>query len=272
MHSRTLTLIVLSLVFGLGAVFLANSWLSARLNAAPNDNMQNVVVATTEIPFGQMIELQQVSVVRMPKGTVPEDAFDTNEKVVGKIATFDILRGDIVRGARLAEHLGGSTLASLIAPQMRAISVRVDDVVGVGGFLLPGNRVDVLATKQVGNSNSEAKSETILEDLRVLAVDQTAGTDKTQPVVVRAVTLEMTSAEAEVLVKAQTEGKLQLTLRNPLDNQKKPLPAPPVPALAAVQPPAPAPIAAKPVVRRKTGGGGVTIIRGTQVELAKTQL
>jgi pilus assembly protein CpaB len=271
MHSRTLTLIVLSLVFGLGAVFLANSWLSARLNAAPNDNMQNVVVATTEIPFGQMIELQQVSVVRMPKDTVPDDAFDANEKVVGKIATFDILRGDIVRGARLAEHLGGSTLASLIAPQMRAISVRVDDVVGVGGFLLPGNRVDVLATKKIGNS-SEAQSETILEDLRVLAVDQTAGTDKTQPVVVRAVTLEMTSAEAEVLVKAQTEGKLQLTLRNPLDNQKKPLPAPPVAALAAVQPPAAAPIAAKPVVRRKAGGGGVTIIRGTKVELAKAQL
>ncbi len=273
MNSRTLTLLGLSLILGLGAAFLANNWLIARLDASPDDNLQSVVVATVEIAFGQMIEAQQIGVVRMPKGTVPEDAFDASDKVVGKIATFDILRGDIVRGARLAEHLGGSTLASLIAPQMRAISVRVDDVVGVGGFLLPGNRVDVLATKKVGNS-SDAESETILEDLRVLAVDQTAGTDKTQPVVVRAVTLEMSSEEAEVLVKAQTEGKLQLALRNPLDNQKKPLAAVAPAAVAVVQPPAPVPVAVKPEVRRKTAGAGagVTIIRGTKVELAKAQL
>lgn len=109
----------------------------------------------------------------------------------------------------------------MIATDKRAISVRVDDVVGVGGFLLPGNRVDVLATKRTDGSGNNAVSKTILENLRVLAVDQTAGTDKTQPVVVRAVTLEMTTAEAETLVTAQTEGKLQLTLRNPLNAEKK---------------------------------------------------
>jgi len=267
MNSRTLMLIGLSLVLGLGAAFLANNWLNARLNASPDDNSQNVVVATMEIPFGQMVEAQHVTVVRMPKDTVPDDAFDATDKVVGKIATFAMLRGDIVRGARLAEHLGGSTLASLIATDKRAISVRVDDVVGVGGFLLPGNRVDVLATKKDGNGNN-AQSETILEDLRVLAVDQTASTDKTQPVVVRAVTLEMTSEEAETLVKAQTEGKLQLALRNPLDNQKKPLATVAEP-VAMVEKPAPK--ASKPVVRRREGGG-VTIIRGTEVEVAKVQL
>ncbi|ERI53972.1 pilus assembly protein CpaB [Pseudomonas sp. EGD-AK9] len=269
MNSRTLVLIALSLILGLGAAFLANNWLNARLNAGPDDNLQNVVVATVEIPFGQMVEAQQVTLVRMPKGTVPDDAFDATDKVTGKIATFAMLKGDIVRGARLAEHLGGSTLASLIEKDKRAVSVRVDDVVGVGGFLLPGNRVDVLVAKKVGN-NSNAVSETILEDLRVLAVDQTASTDKTQPVVVRAVTLEMTSEEAEVLVKAQTEGKLQLALRNPLDNQKKP----PVPEVVAqVEAPAPVPVA-KPVVRRSSGGGGggVTIIRGIEVQAAKAQL
>src|SRR5207253_5540270 len=200
MSSRTLTLIALSLILGLGAAWMANTWLSARLNAGPDDNQQNVVVATVEIAFGQMVEAQQVTLVRMPKDTVPEDAFDATDKVVGKIATFSMLRGDILRGARLAEHLGGSTLASLIEPTKRAISLRVDDVVGVSGFLLPGNRVDVLATKQMGN-NGNAESKTILEDLRVLAVDQTASTDKTQPVVVRAVTLEMTPGQTEVLVK-----------------------------------------------------------------------
>ncbi|VVO17635.1 Flp pilus assembly protein CpaB [Pseudomonas fluorescens] len=271
MSSRTLTLIALSLILGLGAAFMANNWLSARLNASPEDNLQNVVVATVEISFGQMVEAQQVMLVRMPKGTVPEDAFDATDKVVGKIATFSMLQGDILRGARLAEHLGGSTLASLIEPNKRAISVRVDDVVGVGGFLLPGNRVDVLATKQANGNNSNAEAKTILEDLRVLAVDQTASTDKTQPVVVRAVTLEMSPKQAETLVKAMTDGKLQLALRNPLDNQKKPLIAEPVAAVAPVALAKAAPPVAKPVVRRSGGNSSVTLIRGTKIDVVNTR-
>ncbi|APC15223.1 Flp pilus assembly protein CpaB [Pseudomonas frederiksbergensis] len=270
MSSRTLTLIALSLVLGLGAAWMANSWLSARLNASPDDNLKTVVVATVEISFGQMVEAQQVAVVRMPKDTVPDDAFDAPDKVVGKIATFSILRGDILRGARLAEHLGGSTLASLIEPNMRAISVRVDDVVGVGGFLLPGNRVDVLATKQTG-SNSNAQAETILENLRVLAVDQTASTDKTQPVVVRAVTLEMTPEQTVVLVKGMSEGKLQLALRNPLDNQKKPVVAQPVAEVKQL----PAPVKVVKVVKvmqHRSGSSGITVIRGTEVNVVKAQL
>jgi pilus assembly protein CpaB len=259
MGSRTLTLVVLSVVLGLGAAWMANNWLSERLNAAPDDNMRGVMVAAVEIPFGTMIEAQHITMVRMPKATAPDDSFDSPEKAIGKIATFSMLRGDILRSARLAEHLGGSTLASLIETDKRAISVRVDDVVGVAGFLLPGNRVDVLATKKTGNANAQA--ETILEDLRVLAVDQTASTDKTQPVVVRAVTLEMTPEEAEILVKAMAEGRLQLALRNPLDNQKRPPEPPPVAAQPA---PAPAP-QPKPVVRRSNEGAGVTVIRGTAV-------
>ena len=265
MSSRTLTLVALSLVMGLGAAWMANNWLSGRLNATPDDNMQGVVVAAVEIPFGTMVEAQHLSLVRMPKATAPDDAFDAVDKVTGKIATFPMLRGDILRGARLAEHLGGSTLASLIETDKRAVAVRVDDVVGVAGFLLPGNRVDVLATKRVGSNNS-AESKTILEDLRVLAVDQTSSTDKTQPVVVRSVTLEMTSEEAEVLVKAMAEGRLQLALRNPLDNQKRPPEPPPVAK------PVPAAEPVKPVVRRSNGGAGVTIIRGTDVNVAKVQL
>lgn len=266
MRSRTLTMIVLSLMLGLGATWLANSWLNARLNASPDDHQQNVVVATVEIEFGQMVEPQQVAVVRMPKDTVPDDAFDATEKVVGKIATFSILRGDILRGARLAEHLGGSTLASLIEPDKRAISVRVDDVVGVGGFLLPGNRVDVLATWQTGNDGT-AESKTILEDLRVLAVDQTASTDKTQPVVVRAVTLEMTPAQAEVLVKGMAAGKLQLALRNPLDNHKRPVIAEPVARVEKASPPE----VIRPLVRdRETSNGSeITVIRGIEVNVVK---
>jgi pilus assembly protein CpaB len=168
-----------------------------------------------------------------------------------------MLRGDMVRQPRVAEHLGGSTLASLIDKSKRAVSVRVDDVVGVGGFLLPGNRVDVLATRRVGNGE-ESQARTILEDLRVLAVDQTASTDKTQPVVVRAVTLEMAPEEAEKLVKAMSEGQLQLALRNPLDNSRKA-----VQPVAVAQPVA-APVKA-PARPRPAQPAGVTVIRGTDV-------
>lgn len=259
MSSRTLLLIALSVVFGLGAAWMANTWLTARLNVG-GDNMENVVVAAMEIPFGQMVEPQQVKLVQMPKGAAPADAFSSVEQATGRIATMTLLQGDILREARLAEHLGGSTLASLIAPNKRAISVRVDDVVGVGGFLLPGNRVDVLVAKTT--HNNDAQAETILYDLRVLAVDQTASTDKTQPVVVRAVTLEMTSEEAEKLVKGQSEGRLQLALRNPLDEDKGPKEE-----VASAPVVAPVPVA-KPVVRRIAAPAPVriTIIRGTSIE------
>jgi pilus assembly protein CpaB len=113
-------------------------------------------------------------------------------------------------------------------------------------------------------------SRTILENLRVLAVDQTAGTDKTQPVVVRAVTLEMSASEAEALVTAQTEGKLQLALRNPLNLEKK------TAAVAPVAPVAPAMVVAavavpKRVVQRSSGedGGSITVIRGTEASVVK---
>jgi len=266
MSSRTLLLITLSVLFGLLAAWMANTWLAARLNASGNPDLDNVVVAALEIPFGQAIEARHVKLVQMPEGAAPGDAFDTVDKVVGRIATLTFLPGDVLRSARLAEHLGGSTLASLIEPSKRAISVRVDDVVGVGGFLLPGNRVDVLVAKS-RSGGSQAEAETILENLRVLAVDQTASTDKTQPVVVRAVTLEMTPEEAEKLVRAQSEGRLQLALRNPLDEHKAlPKAAPEVAPAAA---PAPAPV---PVVRRSAPPAAqITIIRGTAVETLSIQ-
>ena len=135
---------------------------------------------------------------------------------------------------RFTKSGAGSTLAALIRPDMRAMTVRVDDVVGVAGFLLPGNRVDVVAARKHAG-NDRAITETILFDINVLAVDQTSSQDKNEPVVVRAVTLEMTPQQAEVLVRAREEGRIQLTLRNPTDDAQ--------PQLAAEQP-APAPPAA----------------------------
>ena len=110
------------------------------------------------------------------------------------------MKGEILLAGRFTEEGEGSMLATVIAENMRAVSVRVNDVVGVAGFLLPGNRVDVVTAYSEGQ---ETRSETVIQNVKVLAVDQTASTDKNEPVVVRAVTLEVTPADAEKLVLAE---------------------------------------------------------------------
>ncbi len=130
------------------------------------------------------------------------------------IASVSILAGELLTQGRVVEHLGGSTLAAVLKPGMRAVAVRVNEIIGVAGFLLPGNHVDVLASRKAGKNVSIS---TILQDINVLAVDQTASSEKNEPVIVRSVTLEVTPQQAEELVKATLEGKVQLALRNPKD-------------------------------------------------------
>jgi len=145
---------------------------------------------------------------------------------------------------------GESALAAVVAQDKRAVTVRVDDVVGVAGFLLPGNRVDVVGTRRDEHSGG-IMAETLLSNIKVLAVDQTAAANSNEPIVVRAVTLEVTPAEGETLLKGKATGSIQLELRNPLDEgdaRRKP-----APLKAAVKVAAP--------VRDPS----ITVIRGTAV-------
>src|ERR1700686_4217002 len=128
---------------------------------------------------------------------------------------------------------GESALAANIAKDKRAVTVRVDDVIGVAGFLLPGNRVDVVATRK-DDRTSVIPSETILNNIKVLAVDQSAAANSNEPVVVRAVTLEVTPEEAETLLKGKAAGSIQLALRNPLDESDARRKAEPVATVAKI--------------------------------------
>lgn len=249
MKGRTLGLVVMSGVLAVGAAMMANNWALRRGGAAGADQ-QNVVIAAIEIPYGQKIEAQHVKVLAIDKKTAPPGTFDTIESVVGKVSKIAQLPGDILRQERVADTNQGSTLAVLISKNKRAITVRVDDVIGVAGFLLPGNRVDVLATKQNEGGQRDVESKTLLRDLKVLAVDQTAATDKSSPVVVRAVTLEMEPKQAEILVKARDEGKISLALRNPFDESL---------------PEEPKPVEKKVAVRAAPPAVFTTVIRGTDV-------
>jgi pilus assembly protein CpaB len=257
---RGMFLLLVSLVMGVAAAWTANSWVQTRL-APADENVDTVIAAALDIPYGTKVDSRHVRVLTLPVGTSPDRAIRSAEHVIGMVATADVLRGEILMRERFAEHETGSTLAALVQKDMRAMTVRVDDVVGVAGFLLPGNRVDVLASRLDRNSR-RAVTETILKNLKVLAVDQTASTDRNEPVIVRAVTLEMTPPQSEVLVKAKEEGTIQLTLRNPLsEEEEKVVEEAPVVAPRPVVRPAP-----RPQPRETT----ITIIRGTSVDSTKS--
>jgi pilus assembly protein CpaB len=251
----------LSLLLGIGAAYVANNWIQRRA-AATDETQTSVVVAATEIPFGTKVEARHLRVIRMMPGSEPRGVFHDPATVVGRVSTGTLMAGELVLESRVVTHESGSALSAVIEPSMRALTVRVDDVIGVAGFLLPGNRVDVLASRKI--EQNRATTETILRNVKVLAVDQTASTDKNQPVVVRAVTLEVTPAQAEIIVRHKEEGALQLALRNPLDDL--------LPQVAASEPAAgpmtvpepPRRAVARPVAPARVPG--VTVIRGTEVK------
>jgi len=243
---------------GVGAAWVANNWI-LKGTEANEVNQAQVATAAMRIPYGTKMESRHVKFMALPDGSIPIDAIRTIEEVDGKVATADILPGEFLLNARFADHTGGSTLASLVEDRMRAITVRVDDVIGVAGFLLPGNMVDVLASR-LERGSRRAITETILKRVKVLAVDQTAKTNENDPVVVRAVTLEVTPKQAEVLVARAEEGSIQLTLLNPMDETVEPEPVKAAP---------------KAVVRRApppSTDTAITIIKGTSVTKKKVKI
>lgn len=263
---RGLFLLLVSLVMGVAAAWTANNWVQTRLNASNDPDVDTVVAAALDIPYGMKIESRHVRLLELPLGTAPERAIREADTVIGMVSTGEVLRGEILMRDRFAEHEVGSTLAALVQKDMRAVTVRVNDVVGVAGFLLPGNRVDVLASR-MNRSTQRAVTETVLKNIKVLAVDQTASTDKNEPVIVRAVTLEMSPPQTETLLKAKEEGRIQLTLRNPLDededeDEEEIVVEEPQPAPRPVVRPAP-----RPAQPRETT---ITIIRGTAVDSTKS--
>lgn len=258
---KALMLLLLSVGFGSGASLYAKNWLQAQQGSVEEtQNTTPVIVAAREIPHGQVIEESHLRVVAWPSDSVPDGVYESKEGVVGMMVNQSALAGDLILQARVVEKLEGSRLSALIAPNKRAITVRVNDVNGVAGFLLPGNRVDVLATRLV---DRRAKTSTLLQDIKVLAIDQKASPDKDDPVVVRAVTLEADIEQASKLTAATVEGQIQLVLRNPEDRGLQ-LEEAPVPVVVTKS--------AAPKPKPKSNSRDITIIRGTSVDRTKIKL
>jgi pilus assembly protein CpaB len=247
-------LIVVSLLLAGGAAWLSNKWITARAAPAPTLATTHILTAAIDLPLGTKIESRHVATMEMMPGREPPGTFHDLKEVEGKITIASVTAGQMLMAPLFAKDGAGSTLAAVVAKDKRAVTVRVDDVVGVAGFLLPGNRVDVVATSKDEHGNAFT-SATVLSNIKVLAVDQTAAANSNDPVVVRAVTLEVTPEEAEILLRGKAAGSIQLALRNPLDEgdaRHAPVPVKSAPKV----------IARAPLLAQEPP---ITVIRGTKV-------
>lgn len=181
-----------------------------------------VVVATVDIPLGTTINPNQVATVAWPKDQQPKDAHSDPKKTVGRVAKRDFLRGEpIVESKLVASEKIGGILSLKVPPGMRAFSVKVNEVVGVGGFIVPDARVDVVVTTSPNPQRQQEQiSKTVLEDVLVLAAGQVIEQKENKPVTVNTVTLAVTPEEAEKLALASNDGKIQLVLRHYADSEK----------------------------------------------------
>lgn len=213
-NTRGLLMIVLALVAGLAAVVLAGRWLNAQTTMSTN----KVAVAAVDLNIGQRIAPEQIRLIDWPAGSVPSGAFTTPQALDGRVAKVSLLRDEPILESKLAPVGTKGGLSAVISEGKRAITVRVNDVIGVAGFALPGNFVDVIVSTRDKQGNEDRNiSKIVLEKILVLAVAQEASRDDTKPRVVNAVTLEVTPEEAEKLDLARSVGSLSLVLRNQID-------------------------------------------------------
>ncbi|AKU23030.1 Flp pilus assembly protein CpaB [Massilia sp. NR 4-1] len=216
-NRRAYLMMAAAVALGLCAVVLASRWLLHKNSGAA----ARIVVAGIDVNLGQRLAPDMLKLADWPAASLPQGALRDPLQLNGRVLKSSVLRGEPLTAAKLAPAgtLGG--LSALIAEGKRAITVRVNDVVGVAGFALPGNFVDILVNMQAEGgargTQEAAISKIVLERILVLAVAQEVSRDDTKPRVVNAVTLEVTPVQAEKLDLARSVGSLSLALRNQVD-------------------------------------------------------
>ncbi|MDW7711811.1 MAG: Flp pilus assembly protein CpaB [Deferrisomatales bacterium] len=267
--------LVLAVLSGVAAVFLANRFLASRTEVPAvvvrgGDSVPSakVVIAARELEVGSRLTAGSLAVAEWPAAAVPRGAFHQVEPLEGRVVVNRLRAGHPVLSSELAAPGSGAGLVATLQPGQRAMSIRVDDVVGVSGFVLPNTFVDVIAVTEDQARNR--KVQTILERIEVLAIAQETFTEEGKPKVVKTVTLAVAPDQAEKLALQTHEGPIHLVLRNPAEDVK------PEPAAVAEAPkpaPAPAPVrrAAVPTLQARVRAPApsphtVEVIRGAQAE------
>lgn len=210
-NPRAVMMIVFSLLVGVAAVAFGARWLGEQASVATS----GVVVASRDIELGTVLNASMLQVVTWPSGSMPVGAVQEPKTLDGRVVKTTVLRGEPILEAKLAPVGTKGGLSAVIGEGKRAITVRVNEVVGVAGFALPGNYVDVMVNTQ--DEKEKPISKIILEKILVLAVAQEVSRDETKPKVVNAVTLEVGPEQAEKLDLARSVGTLSLVLRNQID-------------------------------------------------------
>ena len=191
--------------------------MASQASAQHNANYRNVVVTVTDLTYGVKLDKEMLRLVRYPKESVPEGAFASMDSVIGQTTKVFMSAREPVTEIKLSSRGGG--LSMLVRPTMRAASLEVNNVSGVSGFVLPGDRVDVLTTVDGRGINEDAVTRTVLQNVEVLAAGQKTEQKDNKPITVQSVTLLVDPDGAETLTLALHEGKIHLVLRNPDDQE-----------------------------------------------------
>jgi pilus assembly protein CpaB len=219
MRSRIFAVLAIAILAGGGLAYGTYNFMQNQPAKSMATPTQAVVVAAADLQLGTELKAEDLELTYFPVGKVPDGTFTQKADIVGRGLIVPLVKNEPVLAAKLASKEAGSGLPPVIPEGMRGVSVRVNEVVGVAGYVLPGNRVDVVATASPTESRSDTTSKVVLANVQVL----TAGTrleqdqDKGKPIQVTVVTLLVNPEQAERLALASTEGKIQLALRNPMD-------------------------------------------------------
>ncbi len=214
-NPRAVLMFIIAVVIGLGASVVAAGWVAQKSSGG-----SKIVVAAVDIELGNRLTPEMLKTVEWPSGSIPNGAVEDPKTLQDRVVKTNILRGEPVQESKLAPLGSKGGLSAVIEEGKRAMTVRVNDVVGVAGFALPGNYVDIVVSTQLDNETrggDKQISKIVLEHILVLAVAQEANRDETKPKVVNAVTLEVTPDQAEKLDLARSVGSLSLMLRNQVD-------------------------------------------------------
>ena len=279
---RTSTVIILAVAISMGgsAAYLTRSWLKDQTSTAVQP-AGTIVVAAESLAYGTAMTPDNVVEIPWFSNTLPEGAFAVKDDLLNggrRVVLSPLKRGEPVLRSKITGPGQRASLASLLDDGKRAVTVSVDDVRGVAGFVLPGDFVDIVVIADDGSTKRQSYSDILLEHIKVLAIDQVASEGEGQPTVAKAVTVEVTKEQAQKILLATNIGKLSLILARPLESnpdpnrrvsekdigRTSPEPVRPPPA-----PPPPAPVKAAPVVPSNTVK--ITVVRNGETKEYEVQ-
>jgi pilus assembly protein CpaB len=226
MRKSSVIILVVAILMGGSAAYLTRSWLKDQTRASSAiQPVGTIVVAAESLAYGTTMTPDNVIEIPWFSNTLPEGAFAVKDDLLSgarRVVLSPLKRGEAVLRSKITGPGQRASLASLLDEGKRAVTVSVDDVRGVAGFVLPGDFVDIVVIADDGSTKRQSYSDILLEHIKVLAIDQVASEGEGQPTVAKAVTVEVTKEQAQKILLATNIGKLSLILARPLESNPDP--------------------------------------------------